>query len=84
MTIKVLHNGCFDDDTGFRCQMCYPDHGINDPRVVDRCKRCATSKKANGLLQYYWVRKYEYNLNLGKKVCIDKHLVMKRVNNQVG
>ena len=75
MYVHVSGWGC--RSSNFKCQMCRPYAAEHNYIVRERCKLCAESKKAKGLIAYYWRNRYEWDLEKGEKVLVDSVLIEK-------
>lgn len=73
--IYVNSSGCMSHD--FKCQMCHPFAAEYSQVTMDNCIACAISKIDKGLIAYYWVKKYAWDIETGKKVLVSKTLVEK-------
>jgi hypothetical protein len=75
MDIYVADDGCHSKD--FKCQMCHPFVAQFSQLILDNCKICARSKIAKGLISYYFVNKYAWDIQSGKKVVVERTLIEK-------
>lgn len=70
---RVSGWGCIGKN--FKCQMCRPYAAEHNYLIKERCRLCAQSKKAKGLIAYYWQKKYDWDLEKGEKVLISSTLI---------